>query len=51
LQTRELREHAERRRWTVAGEYVDIGISGAKEKRPNSTALCMTLIVVISTLW
>jgi len=35
LQTRELRECAERRRWTVAGEYVDIGISGTKEKRPE----------------
>jgi DNA invertase Pin-like site-specific DNA recombinase len=33
MQTRELREYAERRGWTVAGEYVDIGISGTKEKR------------------
>jgi DNA invertase Pin-like site-specific DNA recombinase len=33
MQTRELREYCERRRWTVAGEYVDVGISGAKEKR------------------
>lgn len=24
-----------RRGWTVAGEYVDIGISGTKEKRPE----------------
>src|ERR1700682_1827026 len=35
MQTRELREYAERRGWTVAGEYVDIGISGTKEKRPE----------------
>src|ERR1700704_3955779 len=35
MQTRELREYAERRGWTVAGEYVDIGISGPKEKRPE----------------
>src|SRR5215471_589424 len=35
LQTRELREYAERRGWTVAGEYVDVGISGTKEKRPE----------------
>jgi len=28
MQTRELREYAERRGWTVTGEYVDIGISG-----------------------
>jgi len=33
MQTRELREYAERRGWTLAGEYVDIGISGTKEKR------------------
>jgi DNA invertase Pin-like site-specific DNA recombinase len=35
MQTRELREYSERRGWTVAGEYVDIGISGTKEKRPE----------------
>src|SRR3981189_549472 len=35
MQPRELREYAERRGWTVAGEYVDIGISGTKEKRPE----------------
>ena len=33
MQTRELREYAERRGWSVAGEYVDVGISGTKEKR------------------
>jgi DNA invertase Pin-like site-specific DNA recombinase len=35
MQTRELREYAERRGWTVTSEYVDIGISGTKEKRPE----------------
>lgn len=35
MQTRELREYVVRRGWTVAGEYVDIGISGTKEKRPE----------------
>jgi DNA invertase Pin-like site-specific DNA recombinase len=35
MQTRELREYAERRGWTVAGEYVDVGISGTKETRPQ----------------
>src|SRR6202795_4902828 len=35
MQTRELREYAKRRGWTVAGEYVDIGISGTKERRPE----------------
>jgi resolvase-like protein len=35
MQTRELREYARRRGWTVAGEYVDVGISGTKETRPE----------------
>ncbi len=35
MQTRELREYIERRGWTFAGEYVDVGISGTKEKRPE----------------
>jgi DNA invertase Pin-like site-specific DNA recombinase len=35
MQTRELKEYAERRGWTVSGEYVDVGISGTKEKRPE----------------
>ncbi len=35
MQTRELREYAERRGWKIAGEYVDVGISGSKEKRPE----------------
>jgi DNA invertase Pin-like site-specific DNA recombinase len=35
MQTRELREYCERRGWQLAGEYVDAGISGAKEKRPE----------------
>jgi DNA invertase Pin-like site-specific DNA recombinase len=34
METRELQEYAERRGWT-ASEYVDIGISGTKEKRPE----------------
>lgn len=35
MQLRELREYCERRGWTVAGEYVDMGISGAKDRRPE----------------
>lgn len=35
MQTSELREYCERRGWTVSGEYVDNGISGTKEKRPE----------------
>src|ERR1043166_6120530 len=35
MQTRELRDYCERRGWELAGEYVDVGISGSKEKRPK----------------
>src|SRR5207249_3557748 len=35
LQTRELKEFIERRGWQVAGEYVDLGISGSKDRRPQ----------------
>ncbi len=35
MQTRELREYCQRRDWTVVGEYVDAGISGAKDRRPE----------------
>jgi DNA invertase Pin-like site-specific DNA recombinase len=39
VQTRELREYCQRRGWEIAGEYVDAGISGAKERRPQLDAL------------
>ncbi len=35
MQLAELREYAQRRGWEVAGEYVDRGVSGSKEKRPQ----------------
>jgi DNA invertase Pin-like site-specific DNA recombinase len=35
MQLRELREYCERRGWFVTGEYVDTGISGAKDRRPE----------------
>ena len=35
MQLRELREYCQRRGWNVFVEYVDAGISGAKEKRPE----------------
>ena len=35
MQLRELREYCERRGWSVAGEYIDTGISGAKDRRPE----------------
>ena len=35
LQLRELRQFADARGWQIAGEYVDTGISGAKDRRPE----------------
>lgn len=34
MQLDELREYASRRGWQIAGEFVDEGVSGAKESRP-----------------
>src|ERR1017187_4838797 len=39
MQTRELREYCERRGLEIEGEYVDAGVSGAKERRPQLDAL------------
>jgi len=39
MQLRELREYCDRRGWTIAGEYVDAGISGAKDSRPELNRL------------
>lgn len=35
MQIHELREYIIRRGWTLAGEYVDSGISGSKDRRPE----------------
>ena len=35
MQLRELREYCQRRGWEVSREYVDVGVSGTKEKRPE----------------
>src|SRR5229473_1774485 len=35
VQTLELQEYCQLRGWSVVGEYVDVGISGTKEKRPG----------------
>lgn len=35
LQLRELRRYAGARGWEIAGEYVDVGQSGAKDRRPE----------------
>lgn len=41
MQLRELREYALRRGWTVTSEYVDRGVSGSKETRPQLDRLLM----------
>ena len=35
MQLRELREYCQRRGWEIAGEYVDVGICGAKDSKPE----------------
>jgi DNA invertase Pin-like site-specific DNA recombinase len=35
MQLRELRDYCQRRRWEITGEYVDAGVTGAKEQRPE----------------
>jgi DNA invertase Pin-like site-specific DNA recombinase len=35
VQLRELREYCQRRSWEISQEYVDVGVSGGKEKRPE----------------
>jgi DNA invertase Pin-like site-specific DNA recombinase len=39
MQTRELRDYCRCRGWKIEGEYVDAGVSGAKEHRPQLDAL------------
>ena len=39
MQLRELREYCERRGWAVTGEYVDVGVSGSKDSRPELNRL------------
>lgn len=39
VQTRELRQFAEVRSWQITGEYVDNGVSGAKDSRPELNRL------------
>lgn len=43
MQLAELREYCQRREWDLRGEYVDIGISGAKEKRPQLDRLLIAI--------
>ncbi len=39
MQTRELQQFAQARGWTLAGEYIDAGVSGAKDSRPELNRL------------
>jgi DNA invertase Pin-like site-specific DNA recombinase len=39
VQLRELRQFAEARGWQIAGEYIDAGVSGAKDSRPELNRL------------
>jgi DNA invertase Pin-like site-specific DNA recombinase len=39
MQLRELREYASRRGWSITREYVDQGVSGSKESRPELNEL------------
>jgi DNA invertase Pin-like site-specific DNA recombinase len=39
LQTRELQQFAQARGWEVVGEYVDAGVSGTKDSRPELNRL------------
>jgi DNA invertase Pin-like site-specific DNA recombinase len=39
VQTRELKQFAEARGWTIAGEYIDAGVSGTKDSRPELNRL------------
>jgi DNA invertase Pin-like site-specific DNA recombinase len=35
MQVHEMREYCERRGWQITTEYIDLGVSGTKEKRPQ----------------
>lgn len=39
MQLREMREYTQRREWVIASEYIDAGVSGAKDSRPELNRL------------
>jgi putative DNA-invertase from lambdoid prophage Rac len=39
MQLRELREYCANRGWTIAGEYIDVGVSGSRDSRPQLNRL------------
>ncbi len=43
VQLRDLRSYAQAREWIIAGEYVDKGQSGAKDRRPELDRLMKDL--------
>ena len=50
MQIAELRDYCQRRGWEVAGEYVDVGVSGAKERRPQLDRMLVELGVGVGTV-
>lgn len=42
MQLAELRDYCSRRGWDIVGEYVDAGISGARERRPELDRMLAT---------
>ena len=41
MQLRELREYCQRRGWDISSEYIDAGVSGAKDSRPRLNELIL----------
>jgi DNA invertase Pin-like site-specific DNA recombinase len=39
MQTRELEDYCQRRGWAIAGTYIDVGVSGSKDSRPELNKL------------
>src|ERR1700732_939822 len=39
MQLRELSEYCQRRKWIVTSEFVDVGVSGSKDSRPQLNKL------------
>jgi DNA invertase Pin-like site-specific DNA recombinase len=54
MQLRELREYATRRGWEIVAEFVDCGVSGTKERRPQLDAMmqaCQSRAVDAVMVW
>jgi Resolvase, N terminal domain len=50
MQIAELREFCTRRGWEITGEYVDVGVSGAKERRPQLWSIAASAVWTLSCL-